>query len=178
MSAFRSMMQNGLFVFLPLYLADVLNFGPVWMGTILMLLQVGGMIGGPVAGAWSDRVGRWPVVLGGLGVTTLAIVCLTVSGSGFLFAATVFVLGVAAFAVRPVVHSWLMDLTPPHLGGTATGLLFGSSSGLSILAPAVGGFVADLWGLAAVFHLLAGITLISTLLVFLLPRTAPHGNVD
>ena len=66
-----------------------------------------------------------------------------------------------------------MDLTPAHLGGSATSVMFGFQSTLSILAPVVGGLIADAWGLSAVFYMLAGTVLIANLLVFLLPKETP-----
>ena len=174
MSGFRAVMQNGLLVFLPLYLADVLGYGPLWLGAALFALQVGGVIGGPVAGALSDRIGRKPVLVTALSATTAGVVVLTLTGSGVLFVATVFLLGVFAFAARPVAHSWLMDATPPDMGGSATSLLFGAQSGMSILAPAIGGMVADIWGLATVFYLLGAATLVSAVLAFLLPAPPSH----
>ncbi|MCH7693172.1 MAG: MFS transporter, partial [Proteobacteria bacterium] len=138
MAGFRTMTQNGLLVFLPLYLADVLGVGPFLMGVALMAMQVAGMIAGPIAGVWSDRVGRRPVVLAGLTVATAVIAALTLAGSGPLFIAGISVLGFALFAARPVIHSWLMDLTPPRLGGSATSVMFGTQSGLSVLVAPVG----------------------------------------
>lgn len=41
-SAFRSMTQNALLTFLPLYLAHELEFSPLWVGTGIFLLQMGG----------------------------------------------------------------------------------------------------------------------------------------
>lgn len=168
MAGFRSMAQNGLLMFLPLYLANVLKVGPLAMGVAVMGMQLGGMLAAPMAGTWSDRIGRRPVVLSGLTVSSVVIAVLTLIGSEALFVAAVAVLGFALFAVRPVIHSWLMDLTPGHLAGTATSLLFGMQSALSVLVPTVGGIVADSWGLSAVFYLLAGIMLLANGLVYLL----------
>ena len=66
MSAFRSTTQAGLLMFLPLYLANVIAATPLMMGLTLAAMQIGGMIASPVAGIWSDQVGRRPVVLAGL----------------------------------------------------------------------------------------------------------------
>jgi FSR family fosmidomycin resistance protein-like MFS transporter len=49
-------------------------------------------------------------------------------------------------------------------------LLFGAQSALSALVPLVGGLIADQWGLAAVFYVLAASTLIANLVVLGLPR--------
>ena len=174
MAGFRTMTQNGLLVFLPLYLANVLGVGPFMMGVALMAMQVAGMIAGPIAGALSDRVGRRPVVLAGLTVATAVIAALTLAGSGPLFTAGISVLGFALFAARPVIHSWLMDLTPPRLCGSATSVMFGTQSGLSVLVAPVGGLIADTWGLAAVFYGLAGTMLVANVLVALLPDHDPR----
>jgi MFS family permease len=171
MSAFRSTTQAGLLMFLPLYLADELAVSPVMMGLTLAAMQVGGMIASPVAGVWSDRVGRRPVVLAGLTVSTITVAALTLIGSDMLFIAGVAVLGFALYAVRPVVHSWMMDLTPSGLGGSATSLMFGAQAGLSTLMPVIGGVIADNYGLIWVFYTLAGSMLITNLLVLTLPRS-------
>ncbi len=170
MAGFRSMTQNGLYVFLPLYLVDVAGAGPVVMGTAMMLLQLGGVVAAPVAGTLSDRVGRRPVVLAGLSLSTVLIVALTLLRNDAAFVAGVSLLGFALFAVRPVVQSWLMDLTPAGMAGSATSMLFGTQSLFSVVMPVVGGLVADRYGLAAVFWLLAASVLVANAVVVALPR--------
>jgi MFS family permease len=169
MAGFRSMAQNGLLMFIPIYLANVLKVGPFMTGLGMFALQLGGFIAGPVAGAWSDKIGRRPVVLGGISATTLIVLFLTVAGNETLFIIGVSVLGFALFAIRPVIHSWMMDITPSEMAGSATSALFGTQSALSMIIPVLGGFVADQFGVGAVFYLLAACMLIANLLVFLLP---------
>ncbi len=175
MAGLRTMAQNGLLVFLPLYLADVLKAGPIAMGVALMAMQGGGIIATPVAGALSDRIGRRPIVMAGLGVSTVIIAALTLLGGGPAYVAGVALLGFFLYAVRPVVHSWMMDLTPPQMGGSATSLMFGTQAALSTVAPVLGGLVADRWGLPSVFYLLAGIMLAANLAAVLLPGAARRG---
>jgi MFS family permease len=178
MAGVRSMAQNGLLVFLPLYLSNVLRVGPFVMGVALFALQTGGMIASPIAGTWSDRVGRRPVVLAGLTTTTLVIAGLTLIDNDTLFIAGVSLLGFALFAVRPVIHSWLMDLTPANLSGSAISVMFGTQAGLSALVPTVGGIIADIWGLTVVFYLLAAIMLVANVMVYLLPGHRPSASDD
>ena len=170
MAGFRSMTQNGLYVFLPLYLVDELGTGPVMMGAAMMVLQLGGVFAAPVAGTASDRIGRRPVLLAGLSVTTIIIASLTLINNDILFVVGVSLLGFALFAIRPVVHSWLMDLAPKALAGSATSLLFGTQSLFSIVMPVAGGFIADQYGLASVFYMLAFTVLVANCIVFLLPK--------
>ena len=170
MAGFRSMAQNGLLMFLPLFLIDELQTGPIWMGVAMMAMQAGGLVAAPAAGAWSDRIGRRPVVLSGLTVTTLVIVSITLIRNDLVLVAAVSILGFALFAVRPVVHSWMMDLVPPNLSGSATSLMFGTQALLSAAVPPIGGAIADAYGLSAVFYFLAGSMLIANFLVYLVPH--------
>ncbi|MGY9060891.1 MAG: MFS transporter, partial [Rhodospirillales bacterium] len=92
--------------------------------------------------------------------------------------ATAGVLGFALFAVRPVIHSWMMDLTPKKMGGSATSLLFGVQAGLSASVPIVGGLIADQWGLPVVFYILAVFGLAALVMTFLLPNSALKNTND
>ena len=173
MAGFRSMAQAGLLMFIPLYLVNELAAGPLLTGIGMLALQAGGFVAGPVAGAWSDRIGRRPIVLGGLTATTVTVVLLALAGNEVLFIVGVSLLGFALFSIRPVIHSWMMDITPPQMAGSATSALFGTQSALSMLTPLFGGWIADQYGLGAVFYALAGMMLIANLLVMMLPNSDP-----
>ena len=171
-SAFRTGAQVGIFAFLPLYIADVMQAGTVYMGAALMTIQIGGFIAAPVAGVWSDRIGRRPIVFGALGFSTILILALTFVDSPTVYVVCVSVLGFFLFAVRPVVQSWMMDIVPRDFAGSATSLMFGVQSMLGALAPIVGGLIADSYGLLAVFYMLAGVMLFANVLVFFIPKEA------
>jgi len=171
MAGLRSMSQSVLLVFLPLYLADVLRVSPVVLGLALMSMQVGGMVAGPMAGIASDRIGRQPVTLMCLTAASVSIAGLTLVDGIALFVVVVSLLGLALFAVRPVIHSWALDLAPINMSGSVVSLLFGTQSALSALVPVTGGLIADQWGLAAVFYLLAFTLLAANVLCYFLPGT-------
>jgi predicted MFS family arabinose efflux permease len=59
------------------------------------------------------------------------------------------------------------------MAGSATSVMFGTQSLLSMAAPVAGGMIADAWGLPAVFYALAGVMLIANVLVYLLPHHDP-----
>lgn len=177
MAAFRSMAQAGLLMFLPLYLTNVMKVEPVVMGAAIMTMHLGGVIVSPIAGVLSDRVGRRPVVMAGLAATTVLIVALTFVDSATAYIAGISVLGFVLYAVRPVIHSWMMDLAPPDIRGSATSALFGTQAALSIAVPVVGGAVADTWGLTEVFYLIAAVMLVANAMVVFLrsPEKAEKG---
>ncbi len=171
MAGVRSMMQGGLLVFLPLYLADEMKLNPFWMGMALMLLQIGGIIAAPIAGVLSDRIGRRPIVLAGMTSTTILVAALTFISDATVFIAAISILGFCMYAMRPVIHSWLMDRTPPALAATMTSAMFGTQSILTALAPPIGGLIADHYGLAAVFYFLAACVLVANALALVVPRS-------
>ncbi len=173
LAGFRTMAQMGLMVFLPLYLADVAGMGPFMMGVTVMALQVGGIVASPIAGAWSDRAGRRPVVLAGLSASTVLIVALTIIDNDILFIAGVSVLGFVMYAARPVIHSWMMDLAPAKVAASATSMMFGVQALFTAVMVIVGGMIADRWGLGVVFYLLAASMLIANVLVYLMPHHDP-----
>jgi len=156
---------------LPLYLTNELAAGPVLLGVGIMAMQASGLIASPIAGVLSDRLGRRLIVLVGLGVTTVVTFLMPSIDQIYVFIGVVAVLGFALFAVRPVIHSWMMDLTPKQLGGSATSLLFGVQAGLSMSVPVLGGVIADQWGLPVVFYILALFGLAATVTTFLLPES-------
>ncbi|KLN61699.1 hypothetical protein WH96_05070 [Kiloniella spongiae] len=170
MSGFRNMAQTGLLVFLPLYLANELNLSPFHLALALFAFQAAGLVAAPVAGIWSDRIGRRPLVVGGLGITTVMLILLTLIDNTTVFVAGIAMLGFGLFAVRPVVHSWLMDMTPPHMGGTATSVLFGVQSAMTTFAPIIGGALADRYGLISAFYFLGAMLLIANFLVLFIPK--------
>jgi MFS family permease len=169
MAALRSMAQNGLLMFLPLYLADVMKVSPVMLGAAIAGMHLGGVIVSPIAGILSDRIGRRPVVMSGLAATTIIIAGLTFVDSAVVYVSAVSVLGFVLYAVRPVIHSWMMDMAPPEVRGSATSLLFGTQAGLSVLMPLLGGAIADAYGLTEVFYFIAAIMFAANFVVFLLP---------
>jgi MFS family permease len=171
MAGFRTMMQSGLLAFLPLYLADDLGLNPFWMGVGMMLLQVGGMIAAPLAGTLSDRIGRRPIVLAGMSGTTIIVLALTVIASPAVFVVCIAALGFVMYAMRPVIHSWLMDRSPPELAASLTSAMFGVQAGLSALAPLIGGALADRFGLVSVFYFLAAAVLVANLLALAVPKS-------
>ncbi|WP_179188115.1 MFS transporter [Kiloniella majae] len=170
MSGFRNMAQTGLLVFLPLYLANELKLSPFELALALFAFQAAGLVAAPVAGIWSDRIGRRPLVVGGLGITTVMLILLTLTDNATVFVAGIAMLGFGLFAVRPVVHSWLMDMTPPHMGGTATSVLFGVQSAMTTFAPIIGGALADRYGLISTFYFLGVTLLIANFLVLFIPK--------
>jgi MFS family permease len=170
MAGFRSMAQSGLKLFLPFYIIDVLGLPYAYAGIAITALLVGGMVASPLAGAYSDRVGRRAVLTMGLTATTVVIIGLTFVGNGTVYVAGISLLGFTMFALRPVIQGWMMDVVPRSMAGSAISLMFSIQAVKSAIMPVVGGLIADSYGLVAVFYFLGFIVLLANLVVFLLPK--------
>ena len=155
MAGFRGTGQAGLRTFLPLYFFATFTDDPFWLGIVLMTLQISGAIATPFAGTLSDRIGRRPILMAGFVASALIVLALPSVASLPAFIVLVALAGVAIFAVRPVIQSWAMEKAPAKLGGSMVSLLFGTQSAFAMAVPIVGGLIADNWGIAYVFYLLA-----------------------
>ena len=168
----RNASQTALLYFLPLYMVDILFSGPVLVGTALTLLQVGGMISAPIAGIASDRSGERPVVFSCLAITTVVLVLALFVKNPTYFVFLIALVGLALYAVRPVVQSWMMDLVSSDFRGSATSVMFGVQSFMNVIFLFISGYVADLFGLVIVFYIITSVILFANILTFFLPK--PH----
>jgi MFS transporter, FSR family, fosmidomycin resistance protein len=161
----RSMTQQGLHTFLPIYLTHDLGLSSALAGLYLSVTQTAGMIGTPIAGSISDRSGRKRVLTAGLFSTSIVLFVLAYFRMTWLFITGLAFLGFFLYAVRPVIWAWVLDLSPKELGGSMVSFFSGSQSLLSSLSPVLCGFIADRWGILAAFYFLAGTVLIANLVV-------------
>jgi MFS family permease len=164
-SAFRSMTQNALLTFLPLFLADRMGYSPMQTGLCLFVLQAAGFAAAPVAGHLSDQMGRRQVVTASMAATAAVLLSMAVAGGSVIFVAFVAVLGFFLYAIRPVMQAWLLEVTPKTVGGTAIGILFATQAAGSALGPMIAGLLADRYGLDAAFYFLAATIVCANLFV-------------
>jgi MFS family permease len=172
-SAFRSMTQNALLTFLPVYLAYEMGYSPFWVGASLFALQAAGFAASPIAGHLSDRMGRKSVMMTSMAMTAVILVFMAVAGRSHAFVFLVAVLGFFLYAIRPVLQAWLLDTTPKNMGGTSVGVLFGAQALGSSIAPLLGGMIADAFGLSATFYFLAATIVAANFFIFFMPRPDP-----
>lgn len=167
---FRTLTQVGLMVFLPVYLAYEQGYSPIAVGVCMTVLQVAGLIAGPIAGHVSDKVGRRHVVLSSMLLTGLTIVGMVFAGQSFMFIVFVALVGFFLYAMRPVMQAWAVENTPKRLAGTGVGLQFTVLAIGGSIAPATFGVIADTWSVYTAFYFLAGTIIAANLLVVFVPK--------
>jgi MFS transporter, FSR family, fosmidomycin resistance protein len=170
-SVFRSMTQNALLTFLPVYLAYEMGYSSFWVGACMFALQTAGFAAAPVAGHLSDRMGRKSVMMTSMAMTAVVLVFMALAGKSLAFVFFVAVLGFFLYAIRPVMQAWLLETTPKNMGGTSIGVLFGAQALGSSVGPLLGGMVADSFGLPATFTFLAGTIVAANLFILFMPGT-------
>jgi MFS family permease len=124
----------------PFY-AERTGVDPASVIFFLGLYSLGQLVGAPVWGAMSDRIGRRPVLLLTLLGNTAASVLLAFADSGFTLALSRIAAGLAAGNVS-TAYAYATDITTDATRPKALGLL-GSAFGLGFIAgPALGGLLA------------------------------------
>lgn len=161
----RSMTQQGLHTFIPIYLTNDLGLSSALVGLYLSIIQTAGLIGTPIAGSISDRSGRKRVLTAGLLSTSVALLVLAYFRLNWLFITALAVMGFFLYAVRPVIWAWVLDLSPKEVGGSTVSFFSGAQSLLSSIAPLLCGFIADRWGILTAFYFLAGTVFAANLVV-------------
>ncbi len=160
----------GLFSLLPvlaLYARDLENATPLLIGLAVGaygLTQAGFQV--PL-GALSDRVGRIPVILGGLAIFALGCVVAALSDSIYGIIAGRLLQG--AGAISATLTALIADATRDEVR-TRSMAVFGIGIGASfMLAMVVGPLLAASFGVPALFWVAAGLTVVAALMLKLLP---------
>jgi FSR family fosmidomycin resistance protein-like MFS transporter len=168
-SVFRSMTHGGLLTFLPIYLATDMGYSPFWIGACMAALQTAGFIACPIAGHLSDKMGRRQIVMSSMAMTAVIIAAMIVAGGTGAFVFFIAFLGFFFFSIRAVLQAWLLDATPPNMGGSSIGVLFAIQAFGSGIGPIVCGLIADRYGLITTFYFLVGTIIVANLLIFFTP---------
>jgi predicted MFS family arabinose efflux permease len=173
-SVFRTMTQTALLTFLPIYLAQDMGYSLFWVGACMFALQVAGFVAAPIAGHLSDTIGRRQIIVSSMSMTAVVLLSMIFAGGTVWFVVLIAVLGFFLFAVRAVLQAWLLDSTPPDLGGSAIGLLFGAQAAGAAAGPIAAGMLADRFGIMSAFYFLAATIVVANLMIFVTPTPAPN----
>jgi MFS family permease len=162
-------------------LVNNLNDGLVW-GLLPLLFVRGGLpvgqvgllaalypavwgLGQLITGPLSDRLGRKPLITGGMLLQAAALAGYALAGSFLPWAASAILLGVGTAMVYPTLLAAIGDVAHPSWRATAVGVYrLWRDAGFAVGA-LLAGLVADLAGLEAAIWVIAALTAASGLVV-------------
>ena len=139
---------SAVLAFLALYLVDERQISPAVAAALFGIVQLVGVVGAPLGGALSDRIGRKAVIIAALGVMGPAIWAITAVPNELLLAPLI-VMGLG-FSMRSVVTETLvLDSAPPARRGTVLGAYYLVNQEIGGIAAPVFGLLATVIGLGA-----------------------------
>ena len=168
-ASLRSIGENLVPTFLPLYLTTDLNMSIVTVGVYLACLALVGTIFAPVIGHLSDRFGRKITIFLSLLTGGLLIGSIPLMPSGWFLLPVVSLGGMALFAVGPIIQASGLEHAPREIWGAAQTFMDVGRSALSLLFPLVAGAVADIYGLRYTFYLFGAINLLGAFTILVVP---------
>merc|ERR1719387_700292 len=131
---------------LPLAAQMVWGAGPGEIGLLFSAVSSLGLLGGPVAGALSDRYGREALLAPGLMILGAGATTIGFANDFWSFTACAFVWGVGQSIVSPVLTGYAQDAAPDGRVGQALALSRQASDGTFLVAPLALGFLAEYCG--------------------------------
>ena len=131
-SAVRGMADRSLVFLIPLYLTQALGINEFQAAAHVALMVGPGILAGPVIGSLSDRIGRRPIIIFVMAVTTLLTLAIIWSGQdGYSWWITLFVAGYGLlnFSVNNLTQAAAADIAARQgLESSFLGLMWGNNT--------------------------------------------------
>jgi predicted MFS family arabinose efflux permease len=163
------------FGFLPLFFIKIRHFTPGQMSVLMSLLGVSGLVLGIALPAFSDRIGRKPIIFGASLLSAVSpLAAMYYSGPVAILGLFVFVGWALAGAAALTFATIPCESVPARSMSTAIGLILAVSTLLGgVVGPAVAGWSADKWGVSAPLFLTIGCCVVVAVTSLAMQETAP-----
>ena len=126
------------------------------------------------AGAYSDRIGRRPLLISGLVIFALVYLGFALATSSWMVWPLFLVYGGYIAFTEGVGRAYVADLVPDDRRGSAMGLYNASTGVMLLLSSIIGGALWDVFGPAATFLVGAASSSAAALLLLTLSRGSPR----
>ena len=151
-SSFVGMARLSVTTFLPLYLAEEMNYDSFWLGFHWALLYAMGIFSQPMMGILSDRFSRKTVLLPSFATMGILYLLLPMPGGGFLLALIIAAMGMFFYGTGNIATAAVLDVASEQVQGTTQSFMTLFQQVVTLPAPIVAGFVVSHYGYATVFY--------------------------
>jgi predicted MFS family arabinose efflux permease len=127
-----------------------------------------------VTGALSDRIGRKPLIVGGMIVQGAALAMVAVGADFGIWLAAVILLGAGTAMVYPTLLAAIGDVAHPQWRARSVGIYRLWRDGGFAVGALLSGIIADAYGIPAAVGVVAGLTAASGVLVAVRMRSTDH----
>jgi MFS family permease len=129
--------------FITLYMVDKLGASNAQAASLISIMYLPGIFGGPILGGWiSDRIGSARVVVATSIISGLIIFGIKSFPLGFAFYTMLFIMGLNMAIRMPVTEVFIMSQTPAKSRSTIFGLYYSTMQYTgAIFAPIMGGLI-------------------------------------
>jgi DHA1 family multidrug resistance protein-like MFS transporter len=156
-------LNGGVAAFLPIYAADVVGLTGLGIGIVIGLQTAATLLTRPLFGALADRVGRRPMILGGLLTCIACVFAVSFVSHAWSLGAVVLVYGGGLAVTSAATAAQITDLSRDARYGSAHGI-FGTIYDVGdAIGPMAAGILVSIVGLAEAFRVMAGMTLLFAL---------------
>ncbi len=173
LSIFIALLGIGIIIPVMPVFATELGASGIGLSLIIAAFSISRGILQPVIGSLSDRWGRKPFLLAGLAIYGAVGLAIPLAQSVGELIAIRTVHGIGSAMIVPVAMAYVSFLSPAgHEARYQSYLNVAIFSGIGC-GPILGGLVAELYGFAGVFHVMALAAFMAMMLVFLCMPSAP-----
>jgi len=158
-----------------LFAAEGLSVGRV--GVLAALYPGVWCVGQLFTGAWSDRVGRKPLIVAGMVLQGGALAVMAAADAFGLWALGAILIGIGTALVYPTLIAAVGDVAHPRWRATAVGVYRLWRDTGYVVGALLGGVVADVFDLRAAVWAVAILSVLSGLVVAVRMRPADHALV-
>lgn len=157
-------------------LKDVMNFSGTTMGLMISVFALFQLLLSPIAGYFSDKIGRKQMIVSGMLIFAISEFMFGVAQQLIWFYTSRALGGIAAAFLMPAVTAYVADLTTSKERAKAMGLVSASISGGFIIGPGIGGLIAH-FGIRAPFFAASGVAFLGFVMSLLILKE-PERHLD
>ena len=177
----RGMAHVAFLPFLALYLGLETQLGmskPI-LGLHIALLVGVGIVSTPVMGYLSDRLGRKLVLIPGMLGLAVLTALLVPFGEGIGLIIVIALLGIFLFSDQPILTAGALDVIGEGVVASTLGVFSFSRFALAAASPLIAGYLFDSQGIESTFFYIAGLYVLATIILLLVPMATPrHSAAD